>query len=80
MPIPITSHFPIIIFNNQRSPHPVSDRVILLGGTIPVSCYAASRKILFGTGRGGRVELFPDTYLRRPIPAMELMSVGMLAD
>jgi hypothetical protein len=26
-----------------------------------------------------RVELFPDTYLRKPGPAMELMAVGMLA-
>jgi hypothetical protein len=29
--------------------------------------------------RKARVELFPDTYLRRPIPATELMGVGMLA-
>ena len=29
--------------------------------------------------RRGRVELFPDTYLRRPKPATELMAVGMLA-
>jgi hypothetical protein len=29
--------------------------------------------------RRGRVELLPDTYLRRPAPATELMAVGMLA-
>jgi site-specific DNA recombinase len=29
--------------------------------------------------RRGRVELLPDTYLRRPAPAAELMGVGMLA-
>jgi hypothetical protein len=29
------------------------------------------------TGTFGRVELLPDTYLRRPVPAIELMGVGM---
>jgi hypothetical protein len=29
--------------------------------------------------RGGRVELFPDTYLRKSLPATELMGVGLLA-
>jgi hypothetical protein len=29
--------------------------------------------------RRGRVELFPDTYLRKSLPATELMGVGLLA-
>jgi hypothetical protein len=29
-------------------------------------------------GSWSRVELLPDTYLRRPVPATELMAVGML--
>jgi hypothetical protein len=29
--------------------------------------------------RRGRVDLLPDTYLKRLVPATELMSVGMLA-
>jgi hypothetical protein len=30
-------------------------------------------------GSWSRVELLWDTYLRRPVPAIELMGVGMLA-
>jgi hypothetical protein len=38
----------------------------------------AERLEVWSWWRRGRVELLPDTYLRRPVPAMELMSVGML--
>jgi hypothetical protein len=46
-----------------------------LGGTSPI----ASEPNMTGWWRRGRVDLFPDTYLRRLVPAMELMAVGMLA-
>jgi hypothetical protein len=39
----------------------------------------AERLEVWSWWRRGRVELYPDTYLGRPVPAMELMGVGMLA-
>ncbi|HZA21312.1 MAG TPA: recombinase family protein, partial [Dehalococcoidia bacterium] len=39
----------------------------------------AERLQVWSWWRRGRVELHPDTYLRRPIPAMELMGVGLVA-
>jgi hypothetical protein len=39
----------------------------------------AERLEVWSWWRRGGVELHPDTYLRRPIPATELMGVGMLA-
>jgi hypothetical protein len=39
----------------------------------------AERLEVWSWWRRGRVELFPDTYLRRPVPAADLMGVGLLA-
>jgi hypothetical protein len=39
----------------------------------------AERLEVWSWWRRGRVELLPDTYLRRLVPAIELMGVGMLA-